>query len=308
MNRIFTIFAALAALLLASCGSDNKDVPEVSGKLKIVCTTGFLADAARNIVGERAEVMPPLCGPEVDPHSYTATTKDVRKLTSADLVLYNGLHLEEQMGEVLAGLGNKAVAVGDRLPENRLVVWEGQSPGMKDPHVWNDPELWAMCVEFIAEEVIKRDPDNADYYEELAKNYADQVRAMKDYVVELFADVPPERKVLVTSHDAFEYYAIAFGFENKSLLGKAAQTEAGVKGVRELAKFILDRGVTTIYPETTVNDKPVKALQEAVEGLGGTVKISEKELLSDALDSKPPGDTWMGMIKYNSETIYAGLK
>ncbi len=212
------------------------------------------------------------------------------------------------MGEVLAGLGEKSVAVADRLPKNLLIAWEGKGVGMKDPHVWNDPELWAMCVEYIAEEIIERDPDNADYYEERAAKYVDQVRAMREYVIELFVDIPSDRKILVTSHDAFEYYAKAFGFENKSLLGKAAETEAGVKGVRDLAKFILDRGVKTIYPETTVNDKPIKALQEAVEGLGGTVEISEKELLSDALAAEPPGDTWIGMIEYNSRAIFEGLK
>lgn len=301
-----SILLALALFALGGCGGGDRETDD--GRLRLVATTGQVADLARNVGGDRVAVTA-LMGPGVDPHLYKASAGDVERLRTADLVLYSGLHLEAKMGDVLARLGTRkpVLAVAETLPADRLLSPD-ESRGQHDPHVWFDVELWRQGVDAVAAELVELDPEHAEGYRARAAAYAAELETLHAWAREAFASVPERRRVLITAHDAFNYLGRAYGLEVRGLQGISTATEAGTADVQALAALIAEREIPAIFVESSVSPRAIEAVRQAVRARGFEVVVGG-EVYSDAMgDAGTPAGTYVGMIRHDVETIVASLR
>ncbi|MFP4088800.1 MAG: metal ABC transporter solute-binding protein, Zn/Mn family [Cyclobacteriaceae bacterium] len=292
-------------LLLAGCSGQEEQADD--GKLKIVCTTGMIGDALQNIVGDKAEVIS-LMGPGVDPHLYKATQGDLNALTSADVIFYNGLHLEGKMGEVLEKLGRqkKVVALAEALPSDKLINTTNYA-GAYDPHIWFDVALWSEAVAYAAEKMYTLDTMHAEQYQSNTEAYLQQLDSLHTEVKSQIAAIPAERRVLITAHDAFTYFGEAYEIEVRGLQGISTISEYGLRDISDLVNFIVDRGIKAVFVESSVPAKSLEAVVEGCRKRGHEVSIGGT-LYSDAMGAEgTPEGTYIGMVKKNVETIKQAL-
>jgi manganese/zinc/iron transport system substrate-binding protein len=272
-----------------------------------VATTGQITDALQNIGGDAINLTG-LLGPGVDPHLYVPTESDVTTLSEADVIFYNGLHLEAQMERILEQIGSRGtvvVAVGSKLPVDRLLDWDASAP--HDPHVWNDPTLWSIGVAAMRDTLVETDPANADLYRQNSEAYLAEIAATHEYIKAEVERIPIERRVMITAHDAFGYFARAYGLEVLGLQGVSTEAEASAADVQDLADFIVKRQVPAIFVETSVPPRTIEAVQAAVQAQGFEVKIGGT-LYSDALgDPETPAGTYTGMLRHNTDTLVQAL-
>ena len=306
----FRLVLVVAALFAApGCGRVEQEAQgprSIDGRARIVATTGMIGDAAAAIGGAAVDVTV-LMGPGVDPHVYKASEGDVQLLVEADLVLFNGLHLEAKLADVLERLGERTAAVSDGIPRARLLA-PAAFAGQYDPHVWFDVRLWTEAVAEIRDVLVARDPADAAAYRANAARYLRELRELDTWISRRAASVPPSQRVLVTAHDAFNYFGRAYGFDVRGLQGISTATEAGAGDVQRLAAFIAARRIRTIFVETSVSPRAVEAVRAAVRSRGFDVQIGE-QLYSDAMgDPDTPEGTYVGMVRHNVDAIVAGLR
>ena len=275
--------------------------------LSVVATTGMIADAARQVGGDLVEVQG-LMGPGVDPHAYRQTRTDIVAMADADLVLWNGLYLEAQMEEFLLELGEErpVVAVAEAVPTNLLIGHEDYE-GRYDPHLWMNPNLWSRVVINIRDALIEVHPEGAETFNANADTYLESLRDLARYTTEVLSSVPTESRVLLTAHDAFNYFGNAYGFEVVGIQGISTESEAGLQRIAELVDMLVDRDIRAVFVETTVSDRNIRALIEGASARGHEVVIGG-ELFSDAMGE--PGTyegTFMGMIDHNATVISRAL-
>lgn len=283
--------------------------PELADRpIRVVTTIGMITDAVQRVGGDRVEVEG-LMGPGVDPHLYKASEGDVSKLEQADVIFFNGLHLEAGMGGVLERMtdqGVVSVAVTNSIDRSQLLA-PPEFEGAYDPHIWFDVELWMNAVEDIRDTLATLDPGSAELYEANAAAYLQELEELHQYVQERVATIPEEQRVLVTAHDAFNYFGAAYGFEVRGLQGISTETEASTADVQELADFIVERQIPAIFVESSVPQRTIEAVQAAAEAQGHTVIIGG-ELFSDAMgDPGTPEGTYIGMVRHNVDTIVDAL-
>jgi manganese/zinc/iron transport system substrate-binding protein len=299
------IILSLSILLFASCKqTEDKN----SGKLKVVTTTTMLTDLAENIGGDQIELQG-LMGSGVDPHLYKASEGDVSKLANADLVIYNGLHLEGKLVEVFEKMGNRVTtkALADNLDKTGLISSEYFASSY-DPHIWFNINYWKQITKVLTEELKKAVPEHADYFETNKVEYIKKLDALEAEVIKTIETLPEEQRILVTAHDAFNYFGKEYGFEVIGLQGLSTATEAGVQDVQNLSKFIIDNKVKAIFVESSVPKRTIEALQQSVKSKGFNVEIGGT-LYSDALGNKGTVEgTYIGMFSYNVNTIVKALK
>lgn len=297
----------LTALLAWGCtpAPQNAPPPPAAGKrLRVVCTTGMLGYVAQRLVADTGEVTA-LMGPGVDPHLYKATASDVSALQSADVVFYNGLHLEGKMTEIFESLqksGRRVVGVADGIEKAKLrFIKEGDA--YPDPHIWFDVALWSEVVDPMVRTLSEAHPADA-------KGYADRAAALKKELSELhewcrseLGKLPKERRILVTSHDAFGYFGRAYGVEVVALQGISTVSEASTADVTSLVDYLKKRKVPAIFVESSV----AKATMQRVAS-DAAVKIGG-ELFSDAMGAAgTPEATYPGMIRHNVSLIVQALR
>ncbi len=312
MKRFAFSIACFALIFaLSGCGKQTGDraiAKDVSNrKIKIVATTGMIADAVKNVGGERVEVIA-LMGPGVDPHLYKASEGDVTRMASADMIFYNGLHLEGKMSEIFAQMRRRirTVAVAEGIDPDKLEKTP-QFAGNYDPHIWFDVSLWMDVVRYVTKSLAEFDPPHAETYHANAEAYLSKLDEIHRYVMERTAQIAPDKRVLVTAHDAFHYFGKAYGFEVRGLQGISTATETGTADVQELAEFIVRRKIPAIFVETSVPPRYIEALQAAVRSKGFAVKIGGS-LFSDAMgDPGTPEGEYLGMVKHNIDTIVNAL-
>jgi manganese/zinc/iron transport system substrate-binding protein len=306
MKNVLVAILALS-VFLSACATETSS--NSNGKLNIVTTTGMIADITKNVGGEHVEVIA-LMGPGVDPHLYKASEGDVRRLQEANIVFYNGLHLESQMGEVLEKMnefGIKTVAVSDKIDPS-LLQSPPQFAGNYDPHVWFDVTLWMKAVEQVQETLAETDPANASEYEANAAAYLTELEELHQYVLTQAETIPAEKRIIITAHDAFSYFGRAYGFDVRGLQGISTESQAGTADVQDLANFIVEKQIPAIFVESSVPQRNVEAVQAAVQAQGFDVQIGGS-LFSDAMGSEgTPEGTYVGMVKHNIDIIVAALK
>lgn len=310
-RRLFqgaTALAASALLALTGCSAQGGPDAAPADGLTVFATTGYLADAVANIAPE-AEIVT-MVGPGGDPHTYQPSTQDIETMRAADLVLWNGLHLEAQMLEQLESLGERQLAVGEQLPEDRLLPWpEGGEHGEKlyDPHIWNDPELWRMVVDAIAVKLGEIDPDGAEGYRTNAEAYGGEIAALDAEAEELLGALPADRRVLVSGHDAFGYFGARYGLEVHATDFVSTEAQLSATELSELAELIVQKRVPVIFADNQANPQAVTSLQEAVHSRGWQLRISEAELYADTLGAEAGVDSYLGVFRHNVETVAGQL-
>ncbi len=300
MGGVLGLFLSL--LSLSGCGGSER-----RSKLLVVSTTGMIGDIVQNIGGAHVESKT-LMGPGVDPHLYRATEGDVRLLSSASIIFYNGLHLEAKLSDILHEMdrGTPTVAVAGTIPKE-LLLSSSSFQGYPDPHVWFDVPLWIRAAETVRDQLVQLDPKNAAGYQKNASAYIAKLQALHQSILERVAVLPTSRRVLVTAHDAFNYFGRAYGFEVVGLQGISTESAAGAKDVQELADFIVKRRIPAIFFESSIPKRNITAVEEAVRSRGFNVHIGG-ELFSDALGTPgTPEGTYLGMVNHNVSTIVGAL-
>ncbi|MTI45935.1 manganese transporter [Roseibium hamelinense] len=276
-------------------------------KLDVVATTGMIADAARQVGGDLVEVKG-LMGPGVDPHAYRQTRSDIVAMANADLVLWHGLYLEAQMEQFFDGLSEdgNVVAVADSLPKNLLISHDDYDDKY-DPHVWMNPNLWSRVVLNVRDALIETQPESESVFRENAEAHLADLTRLATYTTEVLASVPAEERVLLTSHDAFNYFGSAYGFEVMGIQGISTESEAGLQRIAALVDELVERNIKAVFVESSVSDRNIRAVIEGAAAKGHTVKIGG-ELFSDAMGE--PGTyegTYIGMIDHNATTVAGAL-
>jgi manganese/zinc/iron transport system substrate-binding protein len=302
LSRRIALAGALGAFGLGLAPAAAADEP-----LELVATTGMIADAARQVGGELVEVQA-LMGPGVDPHAYRQTRTDIVAASRADLVLWHGLYLEAQLEDFLLELaeGRNVVAVAESLPRNLLIAHDDYA-GKHDPHVWMNPNLWARVVLNVRDALVETHPEGEETFARNADAYLEELQALARYTADVLSSVPADKRVLVTAHDAFNYFGSAYGFEVVGIQGISTESEAGVRRIAELVDLLAEREIGAVFVETSVSDRNVRALIEGAAAEGHEVSVGG-ELFSDAMGE--PGTyegTYVGMIDHNSTTIARAL-
>ncbi|MGP1356448.1 metal ABC transporter solute-binding protein, Zn/Mn family [Roseicyclus sp.] len=276
-------------------------------RLDVVATTGMIADAAREVGGDLVAVRA-LMGPGVDPHAYRQTRSDIVATAEADLVLWHGLYLEAQMEEFLLDLaGTKpVVAVAEALPTN-LLVGHDDYEGRHDPHVWMNPNLWSLVVLEIRDALTEVHPEGAETFRANAEAHLEELSALAEYTARVLSTVPAESRVLLSAHDAFNYFGSAYGFEVAGIQGISTESEAGLQRIAELVDMLVARDIRAVFVESSVSDRNIRALIEGAAAQGHEVVIGG-ELFSDAMGEEGTYEgTYVGMIDHNATTIAAAL-
>jgi manganese/zinc/iron transport system substrate-binding protein len=276
--------------------------------MRVLATTGMIGDIARNIGGKRVQVTT-LMGPGVDPHLYKASPGDVAKITEADIVFYNGLHLEGKMIEIMERMGDTrpSVAVAAQIPESELLKADSTTDS-PDPHVWFDVRKWIVASQAVREALKKFDAANAAEYQKNAENYEARLRVLDREAREQLATIPKERRVLVTAHDAFRYFGRAYDVEVQGLQGISTASEVSLRDVQRIVNSLTTRRIKAIFVESSVSSRSIEAVVQGCRAKGHNVRIGGS-LYSDAMGaSGTPAGTYEGMVRHNVQTIVKALK
>ncbi|WP_299816200.1 zinc ABC transporter substrate-binding protein [uncultured Roseibium sp.] len=278
-----------------------------AGQLNIVATTGMIADAATQIGGDSVTVKA-LMGPGVDPHAYRQTRSDIVSMTKADLILWHGLFLEAQMEDFFRKLGKSrnVVAVAEAMPKDQLISHDVYA-NKYDPHVWMDPGRWSYVAEAIRDALIEALPDQKAVFEANTAAYLQEIAALDTFAADTLATIPADSRVLVSAHDAFNYFGEAYDFDVIGIQGISTQSEAGLHRVAELVDLLVEREIRAVFVESSVSDRSVRALIEGAAARGHEIVIGGS-LYSDAMGE--PGTyegTYLGMIDHNVTTIARAL-
>lgn len=308
---LITTGAVLLFFIMASMlsGCSKPEASTANNKLQVVTTTTMLADLASIIGGEHLEVIG-LMGPGIDPHLYQASAGDVTSMQNADIVVYNGLHLEGKMGDIFASLdqqGRTVICIEDGLDESMLMKDE-DDVSMPDPHIWFNVAIWQDAARHLTGQLCEVDTENAEDYQVNLEGYLAELEELDSYIRGRVQELPEHQRVLVTAHDAFRYFGAAYGFDVKGLQGISTDAEAGTADVSTLANFIAENEIKAIFIESSVPPKTIEALQAAVQARGFDVAIGG-ELYSDSLGDADSGDdTYILTFKANIDTIVDALK
>lgn len=314
IKRGLNLFLMAFLIVATIVGCTKKDDSQTSstkedGKMKVVATTTMLADLSQIIGGDRVEVSG-LMGAGIDPHLYQASAGDVTLMQEADVVVYNGLHLEGKMGEIfeqLSGQDKNVISLESGLDESKLLAAEDEE-SVHDPHIWFDVMIWKDAAKIVADGLIKADAEGKEVYEANLNAYLSELDAVDQYIKDRVSEIPEESRVLVTAHDAFRYFGRAYGIEVRGLQGISTEAEAGTNDVSALADFIVEKKIKAVFVESSVPTKTVEALQSAVKAKGFEVGIGG-ELYSDSLgDPGTEHGTYIGTMKANIDTIVDALK
>lgn len=298
-----------SAILLVAASLVTVSAIAAGPKIRVTTTTSMVTDLVKQVGGDRVEVSG-LMGAGVDPHLYKATAADVSKLQQAEVIFYNGLVLEGKMTDIFTKLARSkkfVYPVTEGVPEKKLLE-PPEFEGHFDPHVWFDVELWALCAQAVAKGLGEYSPKDKAHFEQRGKEVATKLRTLHEWSLKKAAELPKEKRILVTSHDAYNYFGRAYGFQVVGLQGVSTVTEAGLADMAKLVDFIKQKRVKAIFVESSVSPATIQRIaKDAGVRVGG-------ELFSDAMGT--PGQmehgydlgTYEGMIKHNLTTIVGALK
>ena len=309
VKRMIRLVWVLGVFIITSaCQQQTPNDRDPNQKIRIVTTTGMIQDAVENIAGDHAEVVA-LMGPGVDPHLYKATHGDLEKLTTADIIFYNGLHLEGKMGDVFEKLARvkPVVAVAEGISDDRLRKVPGFQ-GAYDPHIWFDVNLWKEAVKGISAFLQEYDSAHREEYSTRSNNYLRKLDSLDHAVRASIQEIPATQRVLITAHDAFGYFGDAYGIEVRGLQGISTLSEFGLRDVTDLVTFIIVRKVKAIFIETSVSQRSIEAVVEGCRERGWNVEIGGN-LYSDAMGSAGTKEgTYVGMVHANVYKIVKSLR
>ena len=309
---IFSMIAAIGFLnitIINGCKEETgKPQGKSNGKPTVVCTTTMIGDIADQIGGDRIQVIK-IMKPGVDPHSYDPTPKDIIWFKKADLILYNGVHLEGNLLNMIKSSGTRAVAVAE--DERIKLRAKAGNKGAADPHCWWNVAYFKMYVENARDALIKTDTEGAEVYQQLATAYLKKLDELDAHVRKEVKRIPETQRVLVTSHDAFFYFGEAYGFMVDAVLGISTDAEVQALRTKELATLITGTETPAVFHETSVSDALNRMIDKVVEiaaASGHKVKVADQPLYSDSLGSPgTPSGTYIGAMTENTRIIVNAL-
>lgn len=312
MTRIIFTTLALLTLALGCSEASSSQSTSSAAKPRIVATTTMIGDLVRQIGGEQVDlqvIMPA----GVDPHTFKPSTGDLGAISRATLVFYNGLHLEGKMVELFEHqIKDRAVAITRDVKHDQLLAWSQGESGAHDPHIWFDARLWAIAAQTVGAELARIDAKNASPYQQRAQQVVADLTKLHDEMKSKLATIPKEKRVLITSHDAYSYFGRAYDVEVRGLQGISTETEAGLSNIQSAVDFIIARKIPAIFVESSVSHKTIERVQADCKARGFNVAIGG-ELYSDAMGA--PGEhagyaveTYDGMFRYNVDTIVKALR
>jgi manganese/zinc/iron transport system substrate-binding protein len=299
------VLLTLLSIFSVSC----KEAKPKDSKFQIVTTTSMITDLVQNIGGDKVTIQG-LMGAGVDPHLYKASEGDVSKFSNADMIIYNGLHLEGKLVDVFENMQRQkinTIAISDALDKNDLIS-STYFASNYDPHIWFNVTNWELITVYVAEQLSIAMPEHATVFKTNAANYLQKLKTLKEELNAEIATLPENQRRLVTAHDAFSYFGKEFKFDVVGLQGLSTATEAGVQDVQKTAAYIIDHKIKAMFIESSVPRRTVEALQAAVNSKNHDVVIGGT-LFSDALGNPGTSEgTYIGMFKYNVHTIVTSLK
>lgn len=306
---------ALASLFFCSvsfvgCQTNEKGN---SSAFKIVATTGHVNDALVAITEGTDVQIKLLCGPGVDPHSFSASTKDSIAMENADMIVFNGFHLEAKLHTLLHDtFKDKSHSMDQWFPKDQRIQWveEGKvdPEAPFDPHIWNHLPGWIKCVQELGEKLAELNPKNAETYKNNTTLYVKKLEDLHQWAKKELESIPAQNRTLVSTHDAFNYFANQYNLKAEAVLGIGNDAEASVKEMAKVAKKICELKVPVIFMESITNPKVTTALKEACRSQGWKVEIANQRLFSDDIGEKAPQNTFMGAFRSNVELIASSLK
>ncbi|MGB0598278.1 MAG: metal ABC transporter solute-binding protein, Zn/Mn family [Rubripirellula sp.] len=299
----------LFLLLLVGCsGTEKTNEPsDADNPLSVVATVGMVADLVKQVGGDRIQVTQ-IMGSGVDPHLYKANRDDVQTIMSGDVVFYSGLMLEGKMADTLIKVARKkpVIAVTERVDETNLLEPEDFA-GHFDPHLWMDVAAWSNCVDVITEVLAEEAPQHAEFFRANATAYKADLEALHQYGIDSIGSIPEESRILITSHDAFNYFGRAYGLEVQGVQGLSTESEAGLQRINELVDLLVAKKISAVFVESSVPSKNIEALVEGARSKGHEVSVGG-ELFSDAMGE--PGTyrgSYVGMLDHNITLVARGL-
>jgi manganese/zinc/iron transport system substrate-binding protein len=302
LKNFLTFFLLLSVLF--SCKLED---PKDSDEILIVCTTGMIGDVVDHIAGKKCTIKT-IMGPGVDPHLYKPTPDDIQLLQNASVIVHNGLHLEGKMGEIFNKLKSEKLIIDWSEGINKKeFINNSDFQGNYDPHIWFDPMLFMDGAKFFAEKLGELDQENAIYYEQVYEKYRHDISMIVKWAENEISKIPKEKRILITSHDAFSYFGRKFDFTVRGLQGISTVSEFGIKDKVNLVNYIVENEIQAIFVESSVSSKSLESVVESCREVGHTVRIGGT-LLSDAMDDPSEvGGDYIGMIEYNVVTIIQGI-
>ncbi|MDN3525850.1 zinc ABC transporter substrate-binding protein [Halomonas sabkhae] len=297
-----------ATLMAAACLAAPAQAQEASPEpINAVATTGMVGDIVQQVGGECVTVTT-LMGPGVDPHLYQASARDVATFQAGEMIFYSGYSLEGQLGDVLERLAETRPTIGvapASTDVDELITTQDEY-GL-DPHLWMDVSLWSRIVPTVADALSQQRPACETRFQDNAEAYVAQLEGLHQWVQESIASIPEQQRILVTAHDAFNYYGRAYGIEVAGIQGLSTSTETGVADIRKMAEVVVERGVPAVFVESTISPRTVQAVIEAARQKGHEVSIGS-QLYSDAMGETGTADgTYIGMLYRNTQHIVESL-
>ncbi|WP_239495377.1 metal ABC transporter solute-binding protein, Zn/Mn family [Salinicola halophilus] len=310
-SALFVLAAASVALLSPKAPAQTATHDEMSrssvAPLAVVATVGMVGEIAQRLGGDCVEVTT-LMGSGIDPHLYRASAGDVYTLRNADLILYAGYSLEGQLGRVLGRFGEMkpTLGVAEASIDGDSLIRTQDAYGI-DPHLWMDVGLWARLVPTIADAISEQRPACRAAVTANAATYARELEALDGWIHDSILTIPAGQRILVTAHDAFNYYGRAYAIEVVGIQGISTETETGIADIRNMASVVAERRIPAVFVESTINPRTTQAVIDAARRQGQPVEIGG-ELYSDAMgDDGTASGTYIGMLYANTQRIVAAL-
>ena len=301
MSNGFAGVALVCALALTGCGGSGEAASDE--RPTVVATTTMIADAARVIAGDDINIVGLMRDGE-DPHTFKVTPQHGNAIADADLVLANGLHLESTLDKIIQNKAKKAVYLAER-GDIEPIADEG-ADGAPDPHCWMDVMIFRSYVEGIVRALVNLDPENKTAYHQRGSDYIGELTELDAWVREQFEQVPAERRVIITSHDAFNYFGRAYGIEVHGIVGISTDQQATARDITRLEQMIRDKGIRAVFYETSVTNTLNNMIKQIADETG--IKVGG-ELYSDSLGKQgTEAGTYIGMIRHNTTTMVEALK
>lgn len=293
----------ITIVFITGCNSSE----EAKSEFTIVCTTNILAEGISNIVPPNFSVNA-LMGPGVDPHSYKSKTQDLKNMSNADLIIYNGLHLEMNLVDAIEHLAKTqfVINMGESLPKENLIK-VADFANAYDPHFWHDVQLFKVAILNASKHISTKFPTHKSYIDSAASSYVEQLDKLHKWITTEIKKIPAEKRVLVTAHDAFNYYGAAYGIEVIGVQGISTASDISVRGITNLTNKIVQMQIPAVFIENSVSEKNIQSVIEGCESKGLNLKQGGT-LYSDGLgDVKSGADTYIKMIQSNTSTIVKAL-
>jgi manganese/zinc/iron transport system substrate-binding protein len=306
MSWFIKIFLVFFLTSLLGLGAYFHSFKLTKDPVAIVCTTTILADTCKSLVGDALSVTS-LMGPGIDPHLYQARPSDINTLKNARVLIYHGLHLEGKITSLLEELSLTHTVIDASEGCDRAQLRQAENMSLYDPHIWHDIILWMQVIQYIADQLIVKFPEHTESIKLNTQQYLLKLEATHAQIQQLVRSIPLNKRTLITAHDAFWYFGNRYGLEVVGLQGLSTDAGINIQDIEKIAHLIVSKNIPTIFIETSITERSLKAVQQAVNSLGSSVYLG-KELYSDALGSPMhEADTYISMLMHNATAIAEGL-